>query len=322
MSQQFNVSASHLTPIDLLGERVEGNMTAEEAMAKAHLAGWNVRKAPVEAIVDGKRYPIPGMNAVVRDNPLTKKVDVLSKHNVSDGFHIIQNEQHTEFLDTLVDESGANIELAGALDGGRRVFVSMKLPGHINIGGLDPIENSLVAVNSHDGSMSFTLAIMPIRYACSNVLNVRWGGLSNVIRVRHTSQAQVNLVAKAREALDISFNYLDTFQAQAEQMINTAMTQAKFEEIIAREFGAPEDASSAAVTRADNKIAQIHELYADAMTQDGIRDTAWAGFNALTEWADHFSPTRGQTQDISRAHKAIFDPEFKDDALRLMLAHV
>jgi phage/plasmid-like protein (TIGR03299 family) len=317
----FAVSAAHLTPIDLLGERVEGTMTAEEAMAKAKLANWNVRKAPVEAVVDGKRLAIPGMNAVVRDNPETGRIDVLSKHNVSDGFHIIQNEQHTTFLDTLVDESGANIELAGSLDGGRRVFVSMKLPGHINIGGLDPAENSLFAVNSHDGSMSFTLAILPIRYACSNILNVRWGGLSNVIRVRHTSQAQVNLVAKAREALDISFKYLDAFQEQAERLINTTMTQAKFEEIIRREFGAPEDASSAAVTRAENKLAQIEELYADAVTQDGIRDTAWAGFNALTEWADHFSPTRGSEQDLSRASKAIFDPEFKDNALRLMLAH-
>lgn len=321
MSTITAVSSAHLTPIDMLGERVEGTMTAEEAMAKAHLAGWNVRKAPVEAVVEGKRLLIPGMNAVVRDNPQTKRVEVLSKHNVSDGFHIIQNEQHTDFLNTLVDESGANIELAGQLDGGRRVFVSMKLPGHINIGGLDPIENSLFAVNSHDGSMSFTLAIHPIRYACSNILNVRWGGLSNVIRVRHTSGAQVNLVQKAREALDISFNYLDTFQEQAERMIQTTMTQAKFEEIIEKEFGAPEDASAAAITRAQNKIAQIQELYADAATQDGVRDTVWAGFNALTEWADHFSPTRGQEQDISRAQKAIFDPDFKDRALQLMLAH-
>lgn len=314
------VSSAHLTPIDMLGERVDGLMTVEEAMTKARLTDWNVRKAPVQAVVDGKRIPIPGMNAVVRDNPLNGKVEVLSKHNVSDGFNIIQNEQHTEFLNTLVDESGANIELAGQMDQGRRVFVSMKLPGHINVGGLDPMENSLMAVNSHDGSMSFTLAILPVRYACSNVLNVRWGGLSNVIRVRHTSQAQVNLVAKAREALDISFKYLDAFQEQAERLINTTMTQARFEEIINREFGAPEDASSAAVTRADNKIAQIEELYAEAMTQDGIRETAWAGFNALTEWADHFSPTRGETPDLSRAQKAIFDPEFKDRALQLMLA--
>lgn len=318
----FAVSAAHLTPIDLLGERVEGTMTVEEAMAKAKLANWNVRKAPVEAVVGKQRIAIPGMNAVVRDNPDNGRVEVLSKHNVSDGFHIIQNEQHSDFLNTLVDESGANIELAGQLDGGRRVFVSMKLPGHVQVGGLDPIENSLMAVNSHDGSMSFTLAILPVRYACSNVLNVRWGSLSNVIRVRHTSQAQVNLVAKAREALDISFKYLDAFQEQAERMIQTTMTQAKFEEIIAREFGAPEDASSAAVTRAENKIAQIEELYAEAATQDGVRDTVWAGFNALTEWADHFSPTRGDAQDISRASKAIFDPSFKDDALRLMLAHV
>jgi phage/plasmid-like protein (TIGR03299 family) len=324
MSVDTAVSAAHLTPIDLLGTRLDGNFTAEEAMKHGQLAGWNVRKWPATTTDPdtGKSYPIPGMSTVVRDDPKTKKVGVLSRHNVSDGFNIIQNEQHADFLNALVDESGAHFELAGSLDGGRRVFLSMKLPGHINVGGSDPIENSLLAVNAHDGSMSFTLGILPVRYACSNVLNVKWSGLDNFIRIRHTSGAHDNMVARAREALDISFAYLEGFQQEAEKLIQTTMTQAQFEAIIEREFGAGEDASTAAVTRSENKLEQMAELFADAQTQDGIRDTAWAGFNALTEWFDHFSPTRGNDREVSRAQKALFDPSFKDQALRLMLAQV
>lgn len=105
-------------------------------------------------------------------------------------------------------------------------------------------------------------------------------------------------------------------------MIQTTMTQAKFEAIIEAEFGAPEDASKAAVTRADKRIAELSELFADAHTQEGIRETAWAGFNALTEWADHFSPTRGTERDEARAVKAILDPSFKVRARELMMAQV
>lgn len=323
MSIDTTVSSEHLTPIDLLGERLEGTFTAEQAMEKGLLGGWNVRKWPAFATDpdSGLQIPIPGMCTVVRDNPVHPgKIDVLSKHNVSEGFHVIQNEQHAEFLNTLVDESGANIEMAGSRDNGRKVFISMKLPGHINVGGVDPIENSLLALNSHDGSTAFTLAITPVRYACSNVLNCSFANRPNTIRIRHTSGAKNNLVMRAREALDITFQYLEGMQEEAERLINTTMTQAKFEAIIEREFGAPEDASPAAVTRAENKIEKIHELFADAQTQTGIRDTAWAGFNALTEWNDHFAPTRGDDREASRAEKALLDPSFKNRARQLMLS--
>lgn len=314
------ISAAHLTPINLLGTRVDETFTAEDAMEKGLLGGWNVRKGPAFTTdpETGLTLPMDGRNSVIRTNPANGKPEVLG--DVGGSYHIVQNEEHAALLNALVDESGANFEMAGSIDDGRKVFLSMKLPGHINIGGVDPIENSLLAINSHDGSMAFTLAVLPVRYACANVLNVNFSGLSNMIRVRHTSGAQTNLVAKAREALDITFKYLDGFQEQAERLINTTLTQSQFEEIIEREFGPGEDAAPAAITRSERKVAEMTELFAEAQTQEGVRDTAWAGFNALTEWNDHFSPTRGDDRENARAQKAILNPNFKNRALDLMLS--
>lgn len=322
MSDKFAVSSAHLSPIDLLGERVEGTMTAEEALEKGRLAGWNVRKTQAYAFVDGKKIARPGMFDLVADDPATGQPRIMGKYPVSESYSEIQNEDHAAFLNALVEESGANFELAGSMKNGEIVFLSMKMPGHIMVGGVDPIDLSLLAVNGHGGSMSFTVVPMPVRYACSNLLHGIHGGMEGMIRIRHTSGAQKNMVAQARDALDISFKYLDGFQEEAERLINTTMTQSRFEEIIEREFGAPEDASKAAITRSEKKIEEITGLFADAMTQDGIRETAWAGYNALTEWEDHFSPARGDDKDASRAQRAILDPAFKTRALRLMLAEV
>lgn len=321
MSTKHAVSAAHLTPIDLLGTRLEGTFTAQEAMAHGKLGGWNVRKAPAWTTdpETGLTIPMDGRNSVIRTNPESGRPEFLG--DVGNSYQIVQNEAHADLLNAIVDESGANFELAGSIENGKKVFLSMRLPGHITIGGVEQIENSLLAVNSHDGSMAFTLAVLPIRYACSNVLNCLFQrGQSNLIRVRHTSGAQVNLAAKAREALDITFRYLEGFQELADQLINTTVTQAQFEAIIEREFSAPEDASAAAITRAESKISEITGLFADAQTQEGIRDTAWAGFNAMVEWNDHFSPTRGNDRETARAAKAIFDPSFKNRALEMMLA--
>lgn len=96
------------------------------------------------------------------------------------------------------------------------------------------------------------------------------------------------------------------------------MTQAQFEAIISKEFGAPEDAPLATQTRCDNKVLAMAELFADADTQKEVRNTAWAGLNAITEWFDHFSPTRGDDRDGTRAVNAVMDNVFKNRALAMM----
>lgn len=281
------ISAAHLSPIDLLGTRVEGTFTAEEALKQGRLSDWNIRKTQSFAFVDGKKVKRDGMFDLVRDNPEDGKPQILGKYPVSKSYSEIQNEDHAAFLNTLVEESGANFELAGSIKNGEIVFLSMKMPGHIQIGGVDPIDLSLLAINGHGGSMSFTVAAMPVRYACSNVLNSIHSGMSGLVRIRHTSGAKKQMVAQARETLDVSFKYLDTFQEEAERLINTTMTHSRFEEIIEAEFGVHnDDLSPAALTRATKKVEEITDLFS-AGTQKGIEDTAWAGYNALTEWADH-----------------------------------
>ena len=304
-----------------LGELLSEAFTAEQAMEHGKLGGWDVRKAPAFTTdpKTGLTIPMPGRNAVIRNNPVRLgQIDFLG--DVGDSYVIVQNEAHAEFLNTLVDESGAHFDTAGAINGGRTVFITMKLPGHMLIGGKDQVDLYISAVNTHDGSASFVLMVTPVRIVCENTLNCAYGNNSGIFRIRHTSGLHHGFAAKAREALDLSFDYADEFQREAEQLINTTMTFAQFEAIIEKEFGAPEDASAAAVTRANTKIEEISSLFAEAQTQDGIRDTAWAGFNALTEWNDHFAPTRGDDRDNARAAKAIFDPSFKNRALDLMLA--
>lgn len=306
---------------DRLGEKLPQGLTAAEALESANLANWNVRKAPAYGVdpITKKTIEMTGRNAVIRDDPETGEVIFMG--DVGASYQIIQNEQHVQFLDTLVDESGSNFDRAGQLYGGRHVFVTMKLPGHIMIGGVDPIENYLAAFNSHDGSTSFSLVTTPVRVHCANMLNTVFGDSVNRIRIRHTAGLQSNMVTRVREALDISFDYLDEFQKTAEQMINTTLTESQFAQIIEKEFGVDEvDASSHAITRSQNKIESIMEIYSSSLTQDRIRGTAWAGYNALTEYADHHAPVRGENRDVARAQNSIFETWSKERALELMTA--
>lgn len=303
-----------------LGTVLDDSFTAEQAMEHGLLGGWNVRKAPLMAeVMEGLTVPVPDKYAVLRNNPVIKgQVDVLG--TVGKAYQVLQNEELTGLLNTLVDESGAHFETAGALDGGKRVFVTMKMPNHIKIGGVDPINQYIAAMTSHDGSMSTTMMVTPVRIVCQNTMNLAFNNHSSQFRVRHTSGATKLLLQQARETLEFTMDYMDDFQMQANQLINTELTQSKFDEMITKAFGAPKDAPAATVTRTENKLDEMSHLFADAHTHKDVRNTAWAGLNALTEWHDHFSPVRGAEDDsLARSQKAVMEPKFKNQALKLMM---
>lgn len=305
-----------------LGQTVDKpDLTALEVLTEAHLANWNVRKLPMTATDPdtGLVIPATGRAAVVRTNPITGQPQFIS--DMSARYGIIQNEDHVATLDALIDESGAFFQTAGALyDDGRQVFVTMRLPGDVKVGGVDRVDHYIAAVNSHDGSMPFSIMVTPVRIVCANTLNFALGNHLRMFKVRHTSNALKGAVGAAREALDLTFDYVQAFQDEAEALINETMTQKQFEELIVANYGAPEDAPKAVQTRADERIGEMTHLFADAQTQEGIRDTKWAAVNALAEWWDHFAPVKGDDPDAQRARKALLDTSFKDRAMALVKA--
>lgn len=148
-----------------LGQTVGHTMTAEEALSAAHLSGWSVHKrrlvAPLEPVItddDGVTtlapLPVADHFATVRTNPITGNFDVLGV--VGSKYEPVQNEETCALLNVLTDESGAVFETAGALRGGREVFVTMKLPQSMTFDGKDGSKDRtdfyLAALNSHDGS--------------------------------------------------------------------------------------------------------------------------------------------------------------------------
>lgn len=147
-----------------LGQSVNHTMTAREALEAAHLAGWNVRKMPLQVALepvvtaDGVSTPaplsVPDHYATVRDNPIVPgRIDVLGV--VGSKYEPLQNEASCDLLNALTDQGGAVFETAGALRGGRETFVTMKLPEAMTFDGVDGSKDRtefyLAALNSHDG---------------------------------------------------------------------------------------------------------------------------------------------------------------------------
>lgn len=295
-----------------LGTVLPAEFDAAQAMEHAKLGGWNVRKEALQTTVltaDGvSTLDVPEQFASVRTNPVTGRPDVLGV--VGRGYTPIQNEEHAALLDRLVDESGAHFETAGSLRGGRGVFLSMKLPKTMQVGGVDPVDLYLIALNSHDGTSAFRLLVSPVRVVCANTQAMALSRAQSTFSIRHTSGAS-GQIEQARQALGLSFKYAEKFQAQADVMIEQAMTDQQFRELIDAVWSTEQPTNAAkpskrSETIATNRRAVLVDLWRNSPTAEAIRGTRWAAYQAVTEYTDHYAPVADKANArAARAERAI-----------------
>ena len=224
-------------------------------------------------------------------------------HNPGDSSHRrrrVASMQRHATLDGPPERGGAHFETAGSLRGSRSVFLSMKLPRTMNIGGIDPVDLYLIALNSHDGTSAFRLLVSPVRVVCANTQALALRRAQSSFSIRHTSGAKGN-IAQAREALGLTFKYAEVFEREAEQMIQASLTDAQFEQIIGK-LWTTESESKRSATITANRADVLTGLFSDAPTNASIRGTRWAGYQAITEYLDHFAPVAGGT-DTARAER-------------------
>lgn len=299
-----------------LGTDARGAMTAQQALDLAYLANWNVRKAPVFANVgsdDSPIYvPIPEKFGVVRDNPFRPgEIDGLGV--VGRYYEAVQNEDQADLLNTLVDKSGAHFETAGALDGGKRVFISMKLPESMMFNGLGSDERTdlyLIALDSKDGSSSFQFVVSPVRPVCSNTVAAALASAKSRFSARHTKGSARAHVLEARRILGLTFEYTDALNVELEALVGKEYTDQQFQRLTASLYPTPKGVETDS-KKAQNQLqhrASLRSIWDDSPTLENIRGTRWGAYNAVTEYVDHYNPMRGakgRDPEISRALQVV-----------------
>jgi phage/plasmid-like protein (TIGR03299 family) len=315
---QTAFASARLSAWHQLGVITEECMTADELMTKAFLGGWKVRKIDLQ----GVEYTADGVQIIectdrrmtVRTNIVTGETEYLGI--VSDDYAEVQNEETAEMLDRLADESGAHFETGGSLRGGRSVFITMKLPTSMQIAGVDDLDLYLCATTSHDGTSALRVDATPIRVVCANTQRAALAHTKGFYVFRHTSNVR-SQISQAREAMGLVWKYLDGFQVEADKMINETLTMGEFEKVVAELWPLADDASATTRNNHKKRASTLRYLIRDADTQAAIKGTRWAGFQAITEYIDHYAPAKDA---ILRANRAVTGPvaELKTRAFELL----
>lgn len=265
-----------------MSTKIEHSSKAQEAMKEAGL----------DYEVGSKGLFVWADRAGGKSLPIGEKVATYRKDTgeplgvVGESYKIIQNKDAFSFFDTIIENRQADYTSAGTFDGGRRVFLQAKLPKDIIIKG-DVVEKYLLIVNSHNGSTPLKMLWTPIRVVCQNTLAMAMRGGESEFVIRHSGNV-VNKISLANESLLNAMKYFNHFELVATSLADRMMTEAevkKYFNLVAFKNEGKETDS----TQLKNKRDLLFTLFerGKGQEQKAIRHTAWAAYNAVTEYVDH-----------------------------------
>ena len=294
-------------------------VTTQLMLDESKLSNWNVRLSPITDHISEDWNDVSNAHLVLRDNPFNGGTDVLA--TVGKRYKPIQNEELFAFADAIHDaDPNCRWESAGSLRKGKVVFGTVEIPRTMVLdpqGANDETKLYLIVWTSHDGSVAVQAAVTPVRVVCQNTLNLAMRNAKQSFKIRHTQTAD-GKIAVARETLGLTLGYFDEFEKQAQALFAQSITDAEFSKLIKTIYPKPaDDASKVALTKWENKVVLLDDLYHNSPTNATIKGTKWGALNALTERLDYYRSARGNGETLM-AGASGFDPVLTAEKNKLM----
>jgi phage/plasmid-like protein (TIGR03299 family) len=267
-----------------LGTVIESAATSAEAIRLAHL-DWEVLQWPVRAFGGYVSVDCPTMQANVR-NDTNAVLGVVGRQ-----YRVFQNAEAFDFMDALVGEKLAMYETAGSLKGGRRVWMLARIPGEYRIGREDIVHPYVLLTNAHDGTQALRMLPTTVRVVCQNTLNLAIRQAVGGLSIYHTAGLDAR-IKEARRNLGIITRRMQQFGDEARALAARSMSASetvKYFHEIASDGRSSEKETEKIIERFFNNFDNARNML------PGIEHSAWAAYNAVSEWADHQKRGTGKT---------------------------
>jgi len=271
-----------------LGKVIDQAATSAEAIGLAGL-NWHVQQWPLSATDPASWRTVSAADHVANVRTDTRSIlGVVGK-----DYRIFQNHEAFDFMDSLVGDKLAMFETAGALKGGRRVWMLARIPKEYRAGPEDLIKPYVLLINSHDGSTALRMLPTTVRVVCQNTLNLALNKAgAEGIAIRHYASLDQR-VAEARQKLGMIAARFDAFDAELHAMLATELTTRQ----VNRYFDGllPEAETEREKKNREQVMDHLKGNFENERNNlPGIRGTAWSAYNAVSEWADHQRKFRGK----------------------------
>lgn len=304
------------TPWHGLGQEINPDATIEEWQVQAGM-DWEINAAPVryEAYAGGEKFEMKdfaGQNVLYRSDtkaPLSV---------VTNRYHAVQPKQVLEFFRSLVDTAGFKIQVAGTLNGGRRMWAIAQTGRYDEVVKDDGVGGFLLLSTSCDKTLATTARFTSVRVVCNNTLQMAMQDKSHVVSYTHLSKFDSEKMQNRLMTAVSSFgSFMESAKVLQAQQLNAKAAEQFLTNLIAPMSQLQDEKFDPTKNRAYAKILALFD--GEAKGFELVGHTKWGMLNAVTEYFDHHAPARS---DDARLDSAWFGrgDKAKNDAMELLLA--
>ncbi|WP_429219444.1 DUF932 domain-containing protein [Aeromonas veronii] len=233
------------------------------------------------------------------DSKVLYRSDTLAPLSVvSQRYNVVQPHEVLHFYQDLVEAGGFELETAGSLKGGRKLWALAKTGQDLMLKGGDLVKSYLLLAISCDGTLCTTAQFTSVRVVCNNTLQIAVGNQSAAIKVPHSTQFDAVAV---KQALGLGVSQWDHFGQHATALSQRPVAPQEALRFFSELLAQPLDEESIVLTR---PVQRLHELYQGAGMGAELassHNTAWGVVNAVTEYVDHHRRTRSQDHRLDSA---------------------
>ena len=233
------------------------------------------------------------------DSKVLYRSDTLAPLSVvSQRYNVVQPHEVLHFYQDLVEAGGFELETAGSLKGGRKLWALAKTGQDLMLKGGDLVKSYLLLATSCDGTLCTTAQFTSVRVVCNNTLQVAVGNQSAAIKVPHSTQFDASAV---KQALGLGVSQWDHFSQHAKALSQRPVAPQEALSFFSDLLAQPVEEESIVLTR---PVQRLHELYQGAGMGAELassHNTAWGLVNAVTEYVDHHRRTRSQDHRLDSA---------------------
>ena len=122
------------------------------------------------------------------DSKVLYRSDTLAPLSVvSQRYNVVQPHEVLHFYQDLVEAGGFELETAGSLKGGRKLWALAKTGQDLMLKGGDLVKSYLLLATSCDGTLCTTAQFTSVRVVCNNTLQVAVGDLRILVKLNSDS---------------------------------------------------------------------------------------------------------------------------------------
>jgi phage/plasmid-like protein (TIGR03299 family) len=285
------------TPWHGLGNRLAPRQSLEVWAEQAGMS-FNILETPVRYMAEssgtlGAIMPFPDQKVLYRSDtkaPLSV---------VSNRYQVVQPREILEFYRDLTEISGFELETAGVLKEGRKIWALAKTNQTATLKGNDTIKGYLLLATACDGTLATTAQFTSIRVVCNNTLTVALSNGSGSVKVPHSTSFDPQAVKKQ---LGISVSSWDSFMYRMKILSERRVKSDEAMNYFLRVFNDQTMmAPGLANERARKTVLALYEGQGKGSDLASASGTAFGLLNAVTEYVDHEKRARSTDHRLDSA---------------------